>query len=231
MEDTIKICGLEKDEIVKRLEPFFDKGIAFKLEVKNLDAKLILSTLSLTQMEFEIIKSDILSVFENDLYSVTDISLNLLAAKLLRLNNRVLGVAESLTGGNVCSKLCEIPGVSDNFYEGVVTYNSRSKVERLGVKKETLSQFGAVSRQTAKEMVQGIVKGSIDIGLSTTGLAGPTGEGEKPVGLVYIGVGAGDFIAVFENVFSGDRNEIREKATNMALFYLVRYLKGNILRM
>jgi len=230
MEDIVKICGLEKEEIISRLEKFFDKGITFKLDVDALDAKLTISSLSLTPMEFEIIKSNIYNQFEDEVYATGDIKLNVLAAKLLKHNGRVLGVAESLTGGEVCSKLCEVPGISENLYEGIVCYNSKSKVQRLGVSTDTLINYGAVSSQTAREMIQGIVKLPIDIGVATTGLAGPTGEGEKPVGLVYIAVGCGDFIPVFEKHFIGDRNEIRNKATNMALFYLIRYLKGDILR-
>jgi nicotinamide mononucleotide (NMN) deamidase PncC len=80
-------------------------------------------------------------------------------------------------------------------------------------------------------MVKGLCKRPVDIALATTGLAGPTGDEGKPVGLVYIGVGGGDFITVFERRFSGSRNEIRRATSNVALFYLIRYLKGDILRL
>ena len=80
-------------------------------------------------------------------------------------------------------------------------------------------------------MVRGLLEPPVDLGLATTGLAGPQGDEGKPVGLVYIGVGAGDFITVFEKRFTGDRNRIRNSAANTALFYLVRYLRGDILQL
>ena len=71
----------------------------------------------------------------------------------------------------------------------------------------------------------------VNLGLATTGLAGPTSDEGKPVGLVYIGVGAGDFITVFEKHLAGERNHIRRATANLALFYLIRYLRGDILQL
>ena len=104
-------------------------------------------------------------------------------------------------------------------------------MNRLRVPKALLGAYGAVSRETAYAMVRGLLEPPVNIGLATTGLAGPAGDEGKPVGLVYIGVGAGDFITVFERHLSGDRNTVRTAASNLALFYLVRYLKGDILRL
>ena len=95
-----------------------------------------------------------------------------------------------------------------------------------------LRSFAAISsRETAYAMVKGLCRRPVDIALATTGLAGPAGDEGKPVGLVYIAVGGGDFITVFERKFSGSRNEIRKATSNVALFYLIRYLKGDILRL
>lgn len=231
MDECFKVCGLEREEIIRRLEPFFDKGISFGVEENFLDAKITMATLSLKPLEFQIIKTDVYSQFEDNVYSACDVQLKDLVAKLLKLNCRVLAAAESLTGGMLSSELCSVPGISENFYEGIVCYNSRSKYERLGVSKDTLADFGAVSKQTAREMVEGLLKGSVDIGVATTGLAGPAADEGKPVGLVYIAVGSGEFIPVFEQHFTGTREDIRKKTVNMAFFYLVRYLKGNILRL
>lgn len=231
MEDIVKICGLTREEINDRLEPYQDCGITFRLEIDALDAKLTMSTLKVKPIEFEILKSKVYALFEDEIYAASDISLQELAAKLLKLNGRTLAVAESLTGGLIASMLTSVPGISENFYEGIVCYNSKSKQNRLGVSKDILADYGAVSKQTAKAMVVGLNNGPVDIGLATTGLAGPTGDEGKPVGLVYIAVGCGDFIPVFEKHFKGERNEIRKATANMALFYLVRYLKGDILRL
>lgn len=184
-----------------------------------------------TRQTFETVKSRVYNVFEEEVYSAVEGSLEEIAARLLKMNNRTLAVGESLTGGEICSRLTAIPGISANFYEGIVCYNRMSKADRLGVPKSVLADYGAVSRETAYAMVKGLCKRPVDIALATTGLAGPTGDEGKPVGLVYIGVGGGDFITVFERKFSGSRNEIRRATSNVALFYLIRYLKGDILRL
>ena len=109
-------------------------------------------------------------------------------AQVLLEKNLTIAVAESLTGGLVCSRLVSYPGISKSFLEGFVTYSNESKVRTLKVKKETLEKYGAVSEETAREMAYGaaLVSGA-DIGVSTTGIAGPDGGSpEKPVGLVYI---------------------------------------------
>lgn len=230
IKETVRICGVDKSEIASRLAAFSDSGVKFSFAENNLDAVIHLSS-TLPRDSFEVLKSRVYNAFEEEVYSSTDESLQVLAAKLLKMNGKTLAVAESLTGGEICSRLTEVSGISENFYEGIVCYNRASKMNRLGVSKTTLWEKGAVSRETAYEMVKGLNRNPVDIALATTGLAGPLGDEDKPIGLVYIGVGGGDFITVFERHFSGTRNEIRHAAANVALFYLVRYLKGDILRL
>lgn len=230
IKEIVKICGLDKEEILSRLEKFEGFGVNFSVEEYCLDATIGMSSSAKLDV-FETVKSRVYNAFEEEVYSATEGSLEEIAARLLKMNNRTLAVGESLTGGEICSRLTGIPGISANFYEGIVCYNRASKVERLGVPKSVLADYGAVSRETAYAMVKGLCKRPVDIALATTGLAGPTGDEGKPVGLVYIGVGGGDFITVFERRFSGSRNEIRRATSNVALFYLIRYLKGDILRL
>lgn len=230
IKEIVKICGLDKEEILSRLEKFEGFGVNFSVEEYCLDATIGMSSSAKCDV-FETVKSRVYNAFEEEVYSATEGSLEEIAARLLKMNNRTLAVGESLTGGEICSRLTGIPGISANFYEGIVCYNRASKVERLGVPKSVLADYGAVSRETAYAMVNGLCKRPVDIALATTGLAGPTGDEGKPVGLVYIGVGGGDFITVFERRFSGSRNEIRRATSNVAMFYLIRYLKGDILRL
>ena len=230
IKEIVKICGLDKEEILSRLEKFEGFGVNFSVEEYCLDATIGMSS-SAKRDVFETVKSRVYNAFEEEVYSATEGSLEEIAARLLKMNNRTLAVGESLTGGEICSRLTGIPGISANFYEGIVCYNRASKVERLGVPKSVLADYGAVSRETAYAMVKGLCKRPVDIALATTGLAGPTGDEGKPVGLVYIGVGGGDFITVFERRFLGSRNEIRRATSNVAMFYLIRYLKGDILRL
>jgi nicotinamide-nucleotide amidase len=142
--------------------------------------------------------------------------------ELLRTNSLVLATCESCTGGMVASKIIDVPGASDVFKEGFVTYSNKAKRTRLGVKKSTLVKYGAVSEQTAKEMVKGCASASkANVTLSTTGIAGPDGGTEdKPVGLVYIGCSVCGKTRVSKYNFEGDRMEIRIKATSAALALL-----------
>lgn len=229
-KEIVKICGLNKEEILSKLKIFEGFGVDFSIEENCLDATITLTSEAKRDV-FETVKSRVYNAFEEEVYSATEGSLEDIAARLLKMNNRTLAVGESLTGGEICSRLTGVAGISANFYEGIVCYNRASKVERLGVPKAVLADYGAVSRETAYAMVKGLCKRPVDIALATTGLAGPTGDEGKPVGLVYIGVGGGDFITVFERRFSGTRNEIRRATSNVALFYLIRYLKGDILRL
>lgn len=89
----------------------------------------------------------------------------------------------------IASNLVEYPGISAALVEGCVTYSNEAKMHRLGVKAETLEKYGAVSEETAKEMAEGIARTSgADIGVATTGVAGPESSEGKPVGLVYIAI-------------------------------------------
>lgn len=228
--EVMKVCGLDCTEICDRLQTFAESGVEFSVEECCLDAKITMTT-ELDGKRFDAVKSRVYNAFDEQVYSAEDSTLHELAARLLKLNGRTLSVAESLTGGEICSRLTSVAGISENFYEGVVCYNRGSKMHRLCIPKALLGAYGAVSRETAYAMVRGLLVPPTDIGLATTGLAGPRGDEGKPVGLVYIGVGAGDFITVFEKRLGGDRNTVRMSAANLALFYLVRYLRGDILQL
>lgn len=155
----------------------------------------------------------------DDSISSSQTEMDNVVAKLLVENNTTISVAESCTGGLVAASLINYPGISKVLLEGCVTYSNEAKMKRLGVKKETLDNFGAVSTQTAEEMAKGVAEylGS-DIGISTTGIAGPGGgTAEKPVGLVYFGVYYRGKNFAVKRIFSGDRRKVRERATREAL--------------
>ena len=146
--------------------------------------------------------------------------------ELLKKLNMNISTAESCTGGMLASKLIDVPGVSDIFYEGVVSYSNETKINRLGVKKETLDKYGAVSEEVAKEMIMGL---TTDVALSTTGIAGPDGGSlEKPVGLVYMGIRIRDKVYIEKRVFKGDRSKIREKTVSHTLFTLIKILNEDV---
>ena len=143
-------------------------------------------------------------------------------AELLKKRNMKAASAESLTGGLVSKLITDIPGASQIFELGVCSYSNRIKHEVLGVSEETLENYTEYSYQTACEMAQGVRRLSgADIGISTTGIAGPSGgTEEKPVGTVYIGVSTGE--KTFAEKFSfgddgADRDTIRIRACISAL--------------
>lgn len=137
-----------------------------------------------------------------------------------------ISTAESCTGGLLASTLIDVAGVSDVFSDGIVCYSNKSKIDRLGVKKETLDKYGAVSKETAREMVLGLKS---DVALSTTGIAGPSGGSDKkPVGLVFIGIRVKEKIYILKNIFRGDRSRIRRKAVSQALFSLIKILNEDV---
>lgn len=135
-----------------------------------------------------------------------------------------LATAESCTGGMLASRIIDVPGVSEVFKAGFVTYANEAKQNLIGVKEETLAQFGAVSEQTAREMVLGAMKAAkADMAVATTGIAGPGGgTKEKPVGLVYIACGSADDIVVERCLFNGSRKEIRQASVEHALGMLYK---------
>lgn len=140
-------------------------------------------------------------------------------AELLLEKNITIAAAESLTGGLVASRLISYPGISNVFKEGFVTYSNEAKMNTLHVNRDTLANYGAVSEETAKEMAYGAAQAAgTDIGVSTTGIAGPDGgTEEKPVGLIYVCVYYKDTFSVNKILASGSREIIRDRAATSAL--------------
>lgn len=139
--------------------------------------------------------------------------------EILKKGGLKIAVAESCTGGLVGSKITDVPGASSYFLGGVIAYSNEIKMDILGVKKETLENFGAVSGECAREMAIGVSNlFKADVAIATTGIAGPSGGSkDKPVGLVYIAVKIGKNIEVRKYVFKGKRMEIKDKIANKAL--------------
>ncbi|MCR4829883.1 MAG: CinA family protein [Pseudobutyrivibrio sp.] len=141
----------------------------------------------------------------------------------LASNKWSVSTAESCTGGMIASTIVDVPGASDCFNEGYVTYSNEAKIKNLNVKDETLMAHGAVSEETAREMALGVkARAKADFGLSSTGIAGPGGGSPtKPVGLVYIGCAYGENqCKVRELHLSGSRTEVRKAACKEALILL-----------
>ncbi len=139
-----------------------------------------------------------------------------------------LGLVESATGGLISQMVTSVAGSSDYYMGSITTYSNQAKVRLAGVKEESLKQYGAVSPQVAEEMAQGGRRAlGADICLSDSGIAGPGGATEtKPVGLFYIGLASKDGMYSRKHVFSGNRQQNREKAAEAVLEWLKEYLLG-----
>ena len=148
-----------------------------------------------------------------------EVTLEEAVARLLKKNGLTAATVESCTGGLLSGRLVNVPGVSDVFKTGFVTYSNKAKRRQVGVKKETLQKYGAVSPQTAEEMAVGGAKAAgADVAVSITGIAGPDGgTDEKPVGLVYMACFVCGNVWVEKFHFKGNRAKIREASVAAAL--------------
>ena len=153
-----------------------------------------------------------------------------LEEKIVReLQNRgyTITTAESCTGGLLAGRILNVSGASAVYNEGHITYSNEAKERLLGVSHDTLERYGAVSEQTAAEMALGAARvASANVGLSTTGIAGPSGgTPEKPVGLVYVGCCIDGDVTVKECRFFGNREENRNAAVEAVLELLIDELE------
>lgn len=145
--------------------------------------------------------------------------------EILNDRSKKLAAAESLTGGLFAASLTAVPGASKVFAGATVTYSNDSKVA-LGVSRETLEKFGAVSKETAKEMAIAAARfHRCDIACSFTGNAGPDALEGKKVGEVYIGILIADQVTVYKLQLDGDRQKIREQCVNFAIKTLIESLE------
>lgn len=156
-------------------------------------------------------------------------SLEEAVVRLLNKYELTVTTVESCTGGMVAAKIVNVPGASDVFNQGFITYSNKAKRKVLDVSKSTLKKYGAVSEQTAREMaLGGVFAADADACVAVTGIAGPDGgTKEKPVGLVYIACCIKDEVTVEQCNFHGSRQEIREQAANAALDLLRRSILTN----
>jgi len=148
--------------------------------------------------------------------------------RLLRERGLTMAVAESCTGGLIGDRLTDVPGSSQYFTGGAIVYSNAAKAAVLGVKKQTLEKWGAVSEQAVREMAAGVCRRfGTQVGVAVSGIAGPDGGSKaKPVGLVYICVMAGKRVMVERHLFRGGRRAVKEQSAGAALQLCRRLLEG-----
>ncbi|HIU48858.1 MAG TPA: competence/damage-inducible protein A [Candidatus Avimonoglobus intestinipullorum] len=218
--ETLKIFGIGESKVAELLQDIMENsknptlapyaetcGMRLRLTAKCRDAEegrtLVLP-----------VKEKIKGIIGKYIYCEEEKGLPEVVVRMLLERKLTISAAESCTGGMFCKMITDMAGVSAILNESFVTYANTAKMNYLGVKAETLEQFGAVSEQTAREMAQGVCKATgADVGVGITGIAGPDGgTEEKPVGLVYVGVCVGGHVSVQELRLVGNRDKIRYSA-------------------
>lgn len=232
----VKICGIGESQVEDKLLDLIDKQtnptIATYAKTGEVHLRVTAKAGSAEEAD-KLIKpvvKEIRKRFGDCVYSTKeDETLEMAVVKLLKKLELTVTTAESCTGGMLAARLVNVPGVSDVFREGFITYANKAKRKILDVSKGTLKKYGAVSEQTAKEMATGgVFATDADVCIAITGLAGPDGgTEEKPVGLVYIACYLKDRVRVEKYQFKGDRNKIREQSVVKALDLLRRSILDN----
>lgn len=233
MVKTINTIGIGESQLEMILRNInienTNSTIATYAKEGRVDIKIVSSGKDSKKVESELL--EIVSKIEEEIpefiYSYDDTPIEEIVYEKLRGKNMKIAFCESCTGGLISSRFTKIPGVSEVFDRGIVSYSNQSKVEELGVAESLINKYGAVSQEVALAMAEGLLKKSnVDIALSTTGIAGPTGDTEnKPIGLVYIGIALKDHSYVIESVFNGNRNSIQNRTTLKAFDELRKLLK------
>ena len=240
---TVKTCGLAESAVEDRLRDLIEgqtnPTIATYAKTGEVHVRVTAKaeTPKEAQKLVKPVVKELKSRFGNDIYSTDDgVTLEKALADLLESAGLTISCAESCTGGLVSATLINVPGISELYKAGFVTYSNKAKRKLLGVKKGTLQKYGAVSSQTAEEMVRGLLaETKTDVGIAVTGIAGPDGgTSDKPVGLVYISCNVKGKITVKECHFQGTREKIRNASVAAALMLarrcVLEYLSKEILK-
>ncbi len=217
------------DEILRDVE-LYGTRLGFRVKYPEILLKLIARSKDPVDAKkaVDLAAAEIKKRLGTVVYSEGDVDMMQVVGKLLRDKQMTLAVAESCTGGHICNIITDVPGASDYFDRGIISYSNRSKNELLGVSTETLRAHGAVSRETAMAMAEGVRKISgASIGIAVTGIAGPGGgTPEKPVGTVHMAYSVKEETRAFEYHFQGDRIQVKlitsMTALNMVREYLLR---------
>ena len=222
---TFKIYGLTEsklDEILRPIPLTEQVRLSFRAHYPDLSLRLTVRGGGERAEKFNELRARVRELISSYIYGEGEETLEQIIGKLLLEKGWTLALGESCTGGAISHRITRVAGSSAYFKSAVVAYSNESKVRFLGVKTATLERYGAVSRETALEMAQGIKRqAGADIGLSVTGIAGPTGgSAEKPVGTVWVGIAHREQSDARLFRFQGDRERVILGASQAALNWL-----------
>lgn len=223
---TVKICGVGESKAESMVEDLINEQSNPTIATYAKTGEVHLRVTARADDEKEAKKmlkplvKELKGRFGNNVYTTQeDVTLEKAVVDLLLANHLTVSTVESCTGGMLAARMINVPGVSDVFKTGYITYSNKSKRKILGIKKSLLEKHGAVSPEVAREMAKGAALfAKSDVAVGITGVAGPDGgSDEKPVGLVYIACNVCGRIEVREYHFSGNRMKVRESSVSAAL--------------
>ncbi len=229
---TLKIAMVPESQADERIAPIYtryhDVNTTILANTGDITLYLICekTTIEAAQARVDELAGKIEEELDESVYSSQDESLEQIVLDYLGMRGATIAVAESCTGGMVAQRLTSISGSSRSFLGGVVVYSDELKISLAGVPRQQIEQHGAVSREVAAALAEGIRRNvSATFGVGITGIAGPGGgTEEKPVGLVYVAVSDGKQTDVVERRFGGDRERVRSWASQQALDLVRRRL-------
>jgi len=228
---VLHTCGLSESKVNELIQDILkQKRPAMGLTARDtgVDIRIVAHEGSgaRSRSTMERIEAEVRKKLGDAIYGVDGQDMEEVVGALLTQRKRTLAVAESCTGGLISGRITNIAGSSAYFERGVVVYSNAAKTELLGVPADLIERYGAVSREVAKAMAQGMrERAKTDLGLAVTGIAGPSGgTPEKPVGLVYIALATIDGVTVSEDRFLGTRSQVRQRTAQMAMDMVRRYL-------
>lgn len=234
LETTIKFFGIGESQLAEVLSDYMkqEKNLILAPYAKTGEVHLKITAKGKTHEEAveltETLKTKLYELAGEYIYTEGNETVCDVLLRILKETGKKIVTAESCTGGLIGEMLTAVPGSSEGYLGGVVTYSNQLKMRLCDVSEETLAEYGAVSKGTACEMAEGVRKNlGGDIGISVTGIAGPGGgTEEKPVGLVYIGVSTREKTDAYRFHFVGNRDKIRQLSAKNALHLALKTLKN-----
>ncbi len=236
VSQMVKICGVGESKVEEELIDLIDRQtnptIATYAKTGEVHVRITASA-SASETAEKLIKPVVKEIkrrMGTAVYTArAEETLEMAVVRLLKKYELTLATAESCTGGLVAGRIVNVAGASDVFHQGFVTYSNKAKRKLLDVSKSTIKKYGAVSKETAKEMaVGGAFAADSDLCVAVTGIAGPDGgTEEKPVGLVYMACCLGDKVTVERYQFRGNRSKVREQSVVRALDLVRRTILEN----
>lgn len=235
-ERIVTIYGYTEQELSDIIHHFSSQlpdFVTIMTETANLVTRILLTgsdhAVELLRFKMNKFHQQLQDLFTEELVTTEDKSVAQVLGELLRERELTVSTAESCTGGNIAHNITRVPGSSNYFLGSVVSYSNEVKANVLKVSRTNINRFGAVSREVAEQMVQGVAKiMQTNCAIATTGIAGPDGGTKfKPVGSVWIAAYYNGTTVSELIHFKGNRDQVIESATNHAMIMLIKLLRNS----